>query len=352
MNEAFEIGISLALADGVSEGIAKAERDAAAVTRAASVGALAVERLQRAGVAALTVMGSTTLMPKAVNPAEFARNAPGPAASAGSAEGVEVAAASAGRDRLGPLTPPPAAAPQAPTWAPVGGSEAVAPAKAELPDARQAVAAQVARVDVTHLVRLHREAGSAGPQGALARPMSTEGPGAASPIVISPPLVVPSGEVYGGGRAAPVSVGPAVGGGAGLRLDHYAGRRLEAFSLPEEQTSTPDGRSQTTAMRGAPSQAAQAAPLAPVFVDAPQVGGVAQPGVAPGSAGAQEGADAPGAGSSGAAVPMQGDVFLDGTLVGRWMSRHLSREAGRASAGPTGFDSRRNALLPGATVGV
>jgi hypothetical protein len=49
--------------------------------------------------------------------------------------------------------------------------------------------------------------------------------------------------------------------------------------------------------------------------------------------------------------PSQGDVFLDGALVGRWMSRHLSREAGRASAGPTGFDQRRNPLLPGATVG-
>jgi hypothetical protein len=56
----------------------------------------------------------------------------------------------------------------------------------------------------------------------------------------------------------------------------------------------------------------------------------------------------PKAGTQG---PVEGDVYLDGMLVGRWMSRFLAREAGRASAGPTGFDGRRGQLLPGATVG-
>jgi hypothetical protein len=51
------------------------------------------------------------------------------------------------------------------------------------------------------------------------------------------------------------------------------------------------------------------------------------------------------------AGPQQGDVFLDGMLVGRWMSRFLNREVSRASAGPTGFDPRRGQLLPGVTVG-
>ena len=48
---------------------------------------------------------------------------------------------------------------------------------------------------------------------------------------------------------------------------------------------------------------------------------------------------------------IQGDVFLDGALVGRWISRLLSCEAERASVGPTGFDTRRGRLMPGATVG-
>jgi hypothetical protein len=51
------------------------------------------------------------------------------------------------------------------------------------------------------------------------------------------------------------------------------------------------------------------------------------------------------------AGPQEGDVFLDGMLVGRWMSRFLNREMSRASAGPTGFDARRGQLLPGVTVG-
>ena len=47
---------------------------------------------------------------------------------------------------------------------------------------------------------------------------------------------------------------------------------------------------------------------------------------------------------------IQGDVYLDGASIGRWMSRVLSREAERASVGPTGFDTRRGRLMPGATV--
>jgi len=53
----------------------------------------------------------------------------------------------------------------------------------------------------------------------------------------------------------------------------------------------------------------------------------------------------------GGQAQLGGDVFLDGVLVGKWMSRFLGREAMRAPAGPTGFDPRRGRLMPGATVG-
>jgi hypothetical protein len=46
-----------------------------------------------------------------------------------------------------------------------------------------------------------------------------------------------------------------------------------------------------------------------------------------------------------------GDVYLDGQLVGRWVSRFLQKQAERADAGPTGFDAKRGRLLPGVTVG-
>jgi hypothetical protein len=46
-----------------------------------------------------------------------------------------------------------------------------------------------------------------------------------------------------------------------------------------------------------------------------------------------------------------GDVYLDGMLVGRWVSRFLQKQAERADVGPTGFDAKRGRLLPGVTVG-
>jgi hypothetical protein len=51
------------------------------------------------------------------------------------------------------------------------------------------------------------------------------------------------------------------------------------------------------------------------------------------------------------ADPAKGDVYLDGMLVGRWISRFLVRETERATAGPTGFDAKRGQILPGVTVG-
>jgi len=56
-------------------------------------------------------------------------------------------------------------------------------------------------------------------------------------------------------------------------------------------------------------------------------------------------------GRGNAEGPAAGDVFLDGVLVGRWISRFLRREAERAESGPTGFDAKRGRLLPGVTVG-
>ena len=47
----------------------------------------------------------------------------------------------------------------------------------------------------------------------------------------------------------------------------------------------------------------------------------------------------------------EGNILLDGALVGRWISRLLTRDAERASVGRTGFDIRRGRLLPGPTVG-
>lgn len=47
----------------------------------------------------------------------------------------------------------------------------------------------------------------------------------------------------------------------------------------------------------------------------------------------------------------QGDVFLDGTLVGRWMARKMAQEAGRPPSGSSAFDPTRSPFPPGRMIG-
>jgi hypothetical protein len=49
--------------------------------------------------------------------------------------------------------------------------------------------------------------------------------------------------------------------------------------------------------------------------------------------------------------PTQGDVFLDGTLVGRWMARKLAHEVGRPPSGSPAFDPTRSPFPPGRMIG-
>jgi hypothetical protein len=66
------------------------------------------------------------------------------------------------------------------------------------------------------------------------------------------------------------------------------------------------------------------------------------------SAGVSPAAPVAAAASSG---PVQGDVYLDGARVGRWMSDRLAREADRPQAGVTGFDPRLGPAWPGSLHG-
>ena len=49
--------------------------------------------------------------------------------------------------------------------------------------------------------------------------------------------------------------------------------------------------------------------------------------------------------------PAYGDVYLDGTLMGRWVMRALAAEAGLPSSGNAAFDPRRAAFPAGAMIG-
>jgi hypothetical protein len=66
---------------------------------------------------------------------------------------------------------------------------------------------------------------------------------------------------------------------------------------------------------------------------------------------AAPGSPAPPAAAAAAAGPMEGDVYLDGTLLGRWMARTLAAEAGRPASGNAAFDPRRGVFPAGAMIG-
>jgi hypothetical protein len=51
------------------------------------------------------------------------------------------------------------------------------------------------------------------------------------------------------------------------------------------------------------------------------------------------------------AGPTEGDVYLDGTLVGRWMVRNLAQAAGRPASGGSAFDPTRGRLPLGTMIG-
>lgn len=51
--------------------------------------------------------------------------------------------------------------------------------------------------------------------------------------------------------------------------------------------------------------------------------------------------------SSSPPGPTGGDVFLDGTRLGHWIATNLSRSAGRPPSGTTGFDPRLGVTWPG-----
>ncbi len=61
----------------------------------------------------------------------------------------------------------------------------------------------------------------------------------------------------------------------------------------------------------------------------------------------REAAQERGGESSQGRMPTQGDVYLDGIRMGRWIADHLARAAERPQGGSTGFDGRMSPSLGG-----
>jgi hypothetical protein len=280
MEEAYTIGIRLALDDGVSAGIAAIAADLAALERAMAVSSL----------------GSV-------------------GARAAEARRVERPAEPAGE------------LPQAPMHEDARLRESIA-APGPVPPQRE-----------------REEPGGEG--GRVARPVM------AAPVVLAPAVAPVVSEITGGADAVPAAA-PAVKASPVIRVmspmvmpevqttQAALGVSLNAPVVAREIAAAPVMPA-VTEVAEAPRALAPAAPAAPavrevggraVGMAAPAMPSVAPPSVSQGNAG-----------------PTQGDVYLDGVRMGRWMASTLAREASRPQGGTTHFDPRMGPSWPGTLQG-
>ena len=344
MSDMFEIGVSLALSDGVADEMARLRLDMARWQAGLRTGGVPVGALNQAAARALSVSGAAVpervVVPKAVSvpvpppPPPLAAQGPGPAASL---------------------------VPQAATLRPVDGGEAG-------PAAERASERLVA---VVQAWPPHPVAPGAGREAPPIPQAPLESRAVASPHAATLGMLGENARQPAAVPMAPFMPAARIGASLGVPQD------MPRWTQPDAQVP-PTG--QAPEMVRAPatpvwtmSASLDAAPGAPSQPVAPVASTIIQQAVAgQGARGAATVQQQGGVGratqlrpdqAQGGAVPeppptpqggqaqMGGDVFLDGALVGKWMSRFLGREAMRAPAGPTGFDPRRGRLMPGATVG-
>jgi len=158
------------------------------------------------------------------------------------------------------------------------------------------------------------------------------------------PLRLRPNEPAASQRSQPKPSFAAAARGAGANFSTAPGPRAALRQFVRPETVAPVATENAAAM----THAAQRHSLGKSDTDA--FGGGIVSGVASGVAAQQQPqqgnitqSDAPSTG---------GDVYLDGTLVGRWMERQLGRSAARQPVGSSAFDATRSRLPTGTMIGV
>ncbi len=336
MIEAFEIGVSLALRDGVSDGIAAARRDMVAIEASIGASRISLETLRRTGQRLLANTGAIE-----ANGAVQTGFLPAP-----------------------PKTPAAETERRAETKS-YGGPES-----SSIPQPTLAVPVAERRgsssTDLT--------AGATGPATPQPAMVNAGAPAVAAKTKTTLDAVATSTATYGAAIASTLPAKHANIAGTVADLD---GARLSPNSGPKFQLTFPAPAPAITQSPYAtvstkpsnlkydrPAVGVQGQFLAPTGSVAPTVKTIVAAGPPPSPEAMRAGTgtlpDRPPpsiqlpvqqSSAQGDTPPVAGDVFLDGTLVGRWMCRFLTREAARDPAGPTGFDPRRNSIFPGPTTG-
>lgn len=362
MIEAYEIGIKLALQDGISDGIAAIRRDLGSLDQAIAQTALRLDALQRIGAQALAAsqgqVEQAVSGPLPRRPASVMVPAPPP--------GEPETLAAPSLVEVAPVGPTRAPAARVPASAPVPTPSTLMPA-GETGPASQPMSPRLDVVVAPAVVRPATPAaevaqGMTGPKLPERFPVAPvpravlpgEPAGSGSGVVrqVVPELratgfVAPAGErsqgrvlqpiVPGVAPAAPTSLAPVApqapaepGGRAAARLPQVRTGETRGVRLPRP-VAVPD----VPAVRMSPAPGVPAALAPPVSPAASKPASSYAP---------------PASSSRAKESSMRGDVFLDGARVGRWMSEQMARDAGRPNTGPTGFDPRRSAAWPGAAV--
>lgn len=379
MIDAYEIGITLALQNGVSEGLAAVRRDLGALDQAIAATAVGLARLQAMATSA-GAGSEAELRRVSAAAAVAARPVPSPGAAGPVLEPATAPARAAARivdresaptarlptdDVVRPgsaQTMMPVAMVSAPLVIPAASTPAAAPVSeaprvtaaqlAEQPSrSERAVAPEprvAARIPTPSVVEPRILVAVAPPAVPAAPAALVSPPGARSqvsrvvPRISAPPAVVPAPPAADLAAFAR-TMSPVVRGEVALPAGVHS-RPGEVFG---------DGvREGRTEWRAAPVARPETWPEVKRRAMAP-VATVAEASMSERAAQrpAAERVPTTEQHHSPAGGPTHGDVFLDGTLVGRWMANQMTRDADRPPSGPTGFDARRSAAWPGATVG-
>ncbi len=401
MEDAYVIGIRLALENGVSVGLAVIRQDLATVDQAIAATTAGLARLRQ--LAEATTSAAAADLQRLSRPVEPRRRLAEPASppsttgldpqrpdprpvqsAAPSTTIVQVLPAAppaagreAGRDRderrtlaspptppgqyspIPPVAPGPAAAPQAPAApviriAPQSPQAAPVAPTLDKPQAKGTPFSDLPRPiaparatdgpAAPYPVRAPAARALAGFAPAIARPpprpSETQRAPSVAAVRIDPTA---AGKSVPAAQAAP-SAGPPAAPRLHTQIEHH--RRIAG---KEER----GGERQARANPASPPTHAAFAPnlAAPAAFAGPQRAAPSSPAAFAPQAASQFPAAAPPPASAHAAGPSQGDVILDGTRVGRWFSDRLAKEAGRAPAGSTAYDPRMGIAWPGALQG-
>jgi len=337
MIDAYEVGIQLALQDGVSSGLEVIGRELAELDKAvaaSSAGLTALTQAARGAVQAVAAAASVRAPAvAAAGGAQAERTGSEPSASAPSHRPDEVVSAA----------PTPASVERLPAESTAGGPPAVA------------VAPQ------------RGEGGQQHPLGAAAQPAvePSASASAVAPVVVQQAVAVEAGtgtEVAARpaperGTVAPVSESRRQGAAASAAAQAPAAPVGQGTAPQRVSTRLPMQASVADAIAPRPRPAPSGTEMQPrrpettslnMSVSMPGRSSVPAASTQPGEQGPQR--SATGADRAVAPQPPQGreqgeagggTVMLDGHLVGYWLSEQMARQASRPAAGTTFFDPRQ-----------